>query len=141
MKKMNTFKQSEPARFDADPALLLESKLVVFPITISVRRSAFTDAFAITRDTISKVNTEIKSLNVGEIDIKSDRIRFDDEPKGTVLAQTSCTLHIKLGANDVWGMVEAVAKILDVINRYSAPGGAGKEVQIYAASTNVAPPK
>jgi hypothetical protein len=125
-------KPSPDVRYQAEAAATVAAERVLFPLDLAVRKPTHGVALAAARTVIGQLETEAAQLKVGDFDIQANSVRFEVEPKGSVLLQLSCTLALRLSAGtDFWNRAEAVTRTLDLIQRFCTPAKDTSDVAAY----------
>ena len=125
-------KPSPDIRYQAEAAATVAAERVLFPLDFAVRKPTHGAALAAARTVIGQLEAEAAQLKVGDFDIQANSVRFEVEPKGSVLLQLSCTLALRLPAGtDFWNRAEAVTRTLDLIQRYCTPAKDSSDVAAY----------
>jgi hypothetical protein len=126
-------KETPDIRYQSEAAATVAAERVLFPVDFSIRKPTHVGALAAARATMTQIESEAAKLKVGSFGIHANSIRFQYEPKGTIVLQLSCTLALTAaGEAAFWPRAEAIASTLDLIQKFCEPPPKGSsDVGIY----------
>jgi hypothetical protein len=124
-------KSSDPARLEADAAGTAAAEVVRVPVEVSARKPGYAAALAAARDALARL--EADAGKIGPATVAPAGVRLAAEEKGAVLVQVGGTLAVTLpGPADFWTRADAVARVLDLVQRYCEPAKPDRELAVYA---------
>jgi hypothetical protein len=109
------------ARFEADSGKLVGAQTVSFPIDMVVRKPSHEAALTAARQLLATLEKEAVALSAGTVTVVVDHVRFDYEQKSSMLLQLTGRLTVAIQPNEFWPRTEAIAKLLDVIQKQCEP--------------------
>lgn len=137
-------KTTTEIRYQSGASDMIAAQRVAFPVEVAIRKPTHGAAFAAARSLIEQLESEAAQLKVGQFNIQASTIRFELDPKGSVVLYLTCSLVLVPGGEQAfWSRAEAITRALDLLHKYCAPGKETNDTAVYTGpAQNVAgPPK
>jgi hypothetical protein len=134
------YAQQPDIRFQSDARTTTLASAVAFPVAVVVRKPSHDSALTAARQTLALIEKDIAVLGVGSVELSIIDVRFEVEPKGTVLLELNGLLKVTpSGPTDFWPRVEGIARVLDVIQKQGQPAKDRPDVGVYTARAELSP--